>query len=137
MMPLDHEKPDLQARLRALGRVTQSTPPPRVLANTTAAAVAAMRAGRTADTTVNRWLIRVLAIMAVTLPIPALFLWLDWSVASALMHRMLPAGASAIATSLYLWMKMSLIGMTYMLLIPLLVWFAVRVRVATGIEVRQ
>lgn len=127
---MDLRVEEMERRLHAAAHDAQVGPSNELLARTKELASHALVAHCSHAREVRRWVFRVLTVMTVTLPIPVLFLWVDWSIARTLLGSLLPAHASVAASAVYLWMKVSLVGFLYATLIPLLVWLAISVRVA-------
>jgi hypothetical protein len=48
-----------------------------------------------------------------TMPIPALFVWVDWSAATSVFSAVLPHGASAVVSGVYLWLKVVALVLMY------------------------
>jgi hypothetical protein len=121
---------EIERRLKAAGAAAAETPSDTLMQRTMELATHALISHCSQARQMRRWLIRVLALMAFALPIPVLFLWIDWNIARSVLGAILPGEASIAASAIYLWMKISLVGFLYAALVPLLVWLAISVRVS-------
>ncbi len=121
---------DLEGRLRQLGRATRELPRPQLLQRAKSVAAAAATNGRyeaAAAMVRRRWLMRVVLVFIAALPIPIGFLWLDWTAMSFVLNAFLPGAVSTVIAVAYLWLKASLVGILYVLLPPVVIWFALKI----------
>lgn len=124
----NHNLDELEMQLRVLGRQLGEDEPGRVLVRRTTDIAAAHLAGCNARNMQRRrrMVTDTLLLVAATLPIPLLFLWGDWTATSALFDSFLSPAASEVASSIYLWMKLCALGLIYLIAVPAIAVWAVR-----------
>lgn len=122
---------ELESRLRQMSRREACGPSRELMERTVLAArqAAARRNVPSAALARRQWALRVLAVCTGLLPIPMLFLWLDWAALSSLLHSVMPGRLSAICAGVYVWMNASILALIYMFLCLALVRLALRIRV--------
>jgi len=123
---------DLETRLRAAGRATAEAPRPQALDGARRAARLALAGpgGPAAVFARRHAMWRVVMALVVTLPVPLLWLWLDWSTVLAVLDLFAPPAASRVGAGLYLWFRVSVLAFAYAILAPMFFSLAVRVRAA-------
>ena len=72
----------------------------------------------------------MVAALVVTLPVPLLWLYLDWSTVLAVLGSFAPPAASRVGAGFYLWFRVSALAFAYAILAPLFFSLAVRIRAA-------
>src|SRR5262245_29961567 len=115
--------------LRALGRrLGADSPDQSLLERTKSAASAALSAQMcaTLERQRRKAVSALLVALLITIPIPALFLWADWTAVSSLLGVALPEAASRVASGIYLWVKVCALGLIYGIATPALLYAAVR-----------
>ena len=124
------ETPDqLEMQLRVLGRqLGNESPDPVLLDRVQQQSRAAIVSAGTANALQSQRnnLFGLYCLLVATLPIPALFLWMDWTAVSSMFSAMLPKAASQVASGIYLWLKLASLVLFYGIGISLIVWSAVR-----------
>jgi hypothetical protein len=112
-----HDTQDqLEMRLRVLGRQLGDCAPSAELLSRVQAQAAPVLVARTfavAAQAKRRRTAALYALMLATIPVPALFLWIDWTAVSSLFSAMLPSGASAVVSGIYLWLKIIALVLIY------------------------
>ena len=118
----------LEMQLRALGRRLEQAPNQNLVFRTRVAAMEAI--GRQVPAIERRRRRRLAgaltALFIITLPAPLLFMWVDWTAASALCRSLFPGQVSHAVSLAYLWIKVCGLAMIYGTCVPLLFWVALR-----------
>ncbi|MBX7247143.1 MAG: hypothetical protein K1X53_16725 [Candidatus Sumerlaeaceae bacterium] len=127
---MSEPRTNLEDRLRALGRATRTEPRPEVMQSTLRAARAEFAGprGPVAVRARRRMIAGILGTVLLTLPVPLLFLYFDFTLVSAMLGRLLPVEASRIGTGIYMWFKICGIVLFYSALIPFGIWLAGHIR---------
>jgi hypothetical protein len=114
------EREQVEMELRALGRRQARVPTHELMERVQAAAHAEMdKLQRTSAAIRQRNFTTILCfVLLLVLPLPALFLWLDWAAVSSLLARLLPPSASGMASVLYFWLKIGSLVAVYGMLLP-------------------
>jgi hypothetical protein len=131
-MTIDRNR--LEAQLRDLGRSLAETPSRELVEQTKELTCEALvrRADPNTVRATRHWVLAVLAILVVSLPIPAMFLWFDWNAVSALLRPFCSARVTSLCAGAYIWLKVSILGLVYLMLVPLLTAIALKIHVRDG-----
>jgi hypothetical protein len=132
-VPID----ELEMQLRILGRqLGDEEPSAELLERTTAASAAHLALCQQSVYKRRRssLMLGTVALAGATLPIPLLFLWGDWTAATALFEKLLSPTASEIASSIYLWVRFCALSLVYLVAVPSLAWCALRMNGPQGLQ---
>ncbi|MGI8906831.1 MAG: hypothetical protein ACR2IE_10110 [Candidatus Sumerlaeaceae bacterium] len=113
---MTYEPDQLEMQLRVLGRQLGNDAPGVALMECVrhnARTVIAERAAGQALQARRRKLVGLYCLLLATLPLPLLFVWMDWSAVSSVFGAMLPPSASAIVSGVYLWLKVTALVLIY------------------------